>query len=105
MLAEAWQVSSCMRVWNFPAFLVAGHAFVSLATNDDYAMGALALGRSLRDAYTSKTLVLLVTNGVSSHARYINEYRFADAKNFSRFFYICMCYVAEICCVPNGMSW
>lgn len=52
-------------------FLAVAEAFVSLATNDDYAMGALALGRSLRDANTSKTLVLLVTNGVSPHARYI----------------------------------
>ena len=59
---------ACM---NFFSFLAAGQAFVSLATNDDYAMGALALGRSLRDTNTSKTLVLLVTNGVSSHARYI----------------------------------
>ena len=56
---------------NFFSFLPVGQAFVSLATNDDYAMGALALGRSLRDVNTSKTLVLLVTNGVSSHARYI----------------------------------
>ena len=46
---------------------------MSLATNDDYAMGALALGRSLRDANTSKTLVLLVSNGVSSHVRYIQR--------------------------------
>lgn len=51
--------------------LLAGEAFVSLATNDDYAKGALALGRSLRDANTSKTLVLLVSNGVSSHVRYV----------------------------------
>ena len=46
---------------------------MSLATNNDYAMGALALGRSLRDVNTSKTLVLLVSNGVSSHVRYIQR--------------------------------
>ena len=53
----------------FQGFFAAGQAFVSLATNDDYAKGALALGRSLRDSSTSKMLVLLVTNGVSPHAR------------------------------------
>ena len=51
-------------------FLSLAEAFVSLATNDDYAMGAVTLGRSLRDANTTKRLILLVTNGVTPSMRY-----------------------------------
>lgn len=66
----AGEFVSCTREFAQTLVFPAAEAFVSLATNDEYAMGALALGRSLRDANTTKTLVLLVTNGVSPHARY-----------------------------------
>lgn len=45
------------------------HAFVSLATNNDYGKGAFVLGRSLRNANTTKQLVLMVTRGVSGEQR------------------------------------
>lgn len=39
---------------------------MSLATNDEYAKGALALGQSLRETQTSKRLVLMITDGVTA---------------------------------------
>jgi glycogenin glucosyltransferase len=50
----------------FMAFL---EAFVSLATNDFYAKGALALGHSIRQTHTSRRLALLVTNSISPEMR------------------------------------
>jgi glycogenin glucosyltransferase len=44
-------------------------AFVSLATNDGYAKGALVLGQSLRENKTSKKLVLMITNDVTQATR------------------------------------
>ena len=44
-------------------------AFVSLATNDSYALGALALAKSLRDCGTSRRLALMVSGGVSEEMR------------------------------------
>lgn len=44
-------------------------AYVSLVTNDSYANGALALGRSLRDTLTGRKLSLLITNEVSHPMR------------------------------------
>lgn len=44
-------------------------AFVSLATNDDYANGALVLGKSLKRVQTTRKCVLLVTSGVSTSMR------------------------------------
>ena len=46
-------------------------AFVSLATNDSYATGALTLGRSIRDSGTCRKLALMITNGVSEDMRYL----------------------------------
>ena len=46
-------------------------AYVSLVTNDNYALGALALGRSLRDTLTTRKLSLLATNEVSDTMRYL----------------------------------
>lgn len=40
-------------------------AFVSLATNDEYAKGALALGQSLRETQTTRRLVLMITDQVT----------------------------------------
>jgi len=44
-------------------------AFVSLTTNDDYGHGAFVLGKSLRNAKTTRKLVLMVTAGVSDGMR------------------------------------
>ena len=49
----------------------APEAYVSLVTNDTYSLGALTLGRSLRDAMTTRSLSLLITNGVSHQMRLI----------------------------------
>ena len=44
-------------------------AFVTLATNDTYAVGALVLGQSLRNVGTTKQLAIMVTAGVSGPMR------------------------------------
>lgn len=48
----------------------AEQAFVTLATNDSYARGAMVLGKSLRNHKTSKKLVVLVGPHVSDQSRY-----------------------------------
>lgn len=45
-------------------------AFVTLATNDSYARGAMVLGKSLRNHKTSKKLVVLTGPHVSDQSRY-----------------------------------
>lgn len=47
----------------------AQNAFVTLATTDEYAIGALNLAQSLRNVGTSADLVILVTSGVSAQIR------------------------------------
>jgi len=49
---------------------VENEAFVTLATNDTYSLGALVLANSLRRVGTSKKLVVMVTPGVSQGMRY-----------------------------------
>ncbi|XP_016131598.1 glycogenin-1-like [Sinocyclocheilus grahami] len=49
--------------------MAAEQAFVSLATNDSYARGAMVLGKSLRNHKTSKKLVVLIGPHVSDQAR------------------------------------
>ncbi|KAL5004368.1 hypothetical protein ScPMuIL_017824 [Solemya velum] len=44
-------------------------AFVTLATNDTYALGCLVLGNSLQQASTTRKIVVLVTTGVSNSMR------------------------------------
>lgn len=44
-------------------------AFVTMATNDDYAIGALVLGHSLKAVQTTRQLVVLTTSFVSSAMR------------------------------------
>ena len=41
-------------------------AFVTLITNDQYVVGGLVLARSLREQKTTKKLVCMVTDKVSS---------------------------------------
>lgn len=44
-------------------------AYVSLVTNNQYAHGAIALGRSLRDTRTERKLCLMITEQVSEDMR------------------------------------
>eukprot|EP00092_Neocalanus_flemingeri_P039683 GFUD01043215.1.p1 GENE.GFUD01043215.1~~GFUD01043215.1.p1 ORF type:complete len:333 (+),score=90.51 GFUD01043215.1:50-1048(+) len=44
-------------------------AWVTLATNDDYAVGALTLAASLKRVETSKKLVIIITNTVSENVK------------------------------------
>jgi len=53
---------------------LADEAFVTLATSDDYALGALVLSSSLRRVDTSRQLVVMVTTGVSQAMRSDNCY-------------------------------
>ncbi|XP_055350490.1 glycogenin-1-like, partial [Paramacrobiotus metropolitanus] len=46
-----------------------GQAFVTLATNDSYGLGALVLGHSLRRTGTTRKLAILITPDVSNHMR------------------------------------
>jgi glycogenin glucosyltransferase len=48
---------------------VMDQAFVTLATNDSYAIGALVLGNSLRRVGTTRSLVVMVTSDVSQTFR------------------------------------
>lgn len=45
--------------------MAATEAFVTLATNDSYSLGALVLGHSLRNVGTARALVVLITPGVT----------------------------------------
>lgn len=45
---------------------VSNESYVTLATNENYALGALALGQSLREVHTNRKLTVLITNEVSS---------------------------------------
>ncbi|KAL5112952.1 Glycogenin-1 [Taenia crassiceps] len=47
------------------------HSYVTLSTNDEYAVGALVLGHSLRRSGTSMEITVLVTEGVSQGFREI----------------------------------
>lgn len=64
-------VHQCMHALDIYILTLYTEAYVSLATNDYYARGALTLGHSLRLTNTTKRLVLLVTNAISSEMRYI----------------------------------
>lgn len=45
-------------------------AYVTLVTNDEYAEGAIVLGQSLRESGTNRTLVVMVTSGVTEWTRH-----------------------------------
>jgi len=49
---------------------VMDQAYVTLATNDSYAIGALVLGHSLRNTGTTRSLVVMVTGDVTETFRY-----------------------------------
>jgi glycogenin glucosyltransferase len=55
---------------------VAKESFVTLATNDSYCYGALALAQSLRDAHTTRSIAILVTKGVSESMQNILRQKF-----------------------------
>ncbi len=44
-------------------------AWVTLATNDSYALGALVVSRSLKRVQTTRKLVVMITPGVSGPMR------------------------------------
>lgn len=44
-------------------------AWVTLATNDDYAIGALVLGQSIRRCGTDRILHIIITPGVTEQIR------------------------------------
>jgi glycogenin glucosyltransferase len=48
---------------------MSSEAFVTLVTNDTYALGALVLANSLRETKTNKAIVVLVTAGVTDKMR------------------------------------
>lgn len=49
---------------------IADFAWVTLATNDSYSLGALVLAHSLKRAGTAHQLAVLITPGVSNAMRY-----------------------------------
>ena len=49
--------------------LVTDQAFVTLATNDSYALGALVLGHSLKVVGTTRCLAVMVTHDVQESLR------------------------------------
>lgn len=54
--------------------LTVAEAYVTLATNDGYAIGALVLGHSLRCNHTTKDLCIMITPAVSMALRYVCVY-------------------------------
>ncbi|CAN7997054.1 unnamed protein product, partial [Ixodes hexagonus] len=48
---------------------VTDEAFVTLATDDTYSLGALVLAHSLKRVHTSRQLVILITSAVTTHMR------------------------------------
>ena len=52
-------------------FIVMDQAYVTLATNDSYAIGAVVLGHSLRNTATTRSLVVMVTNEVTDTFKYV----------------------------------
>lgn len=64
--------------WNKFLSLFADQAFVTLATNDRYAKGAMVLGKSLRNHKTAKKLVALIGPHVSEPSRYASHSGFAS---------------------------
>lgn len=48
---------------------MASESYVTLATNDNYALGALVLAASLRAVQTTKKISILITEGVSKNIR------------------------------------
>ena len=59
-------------------------AYVSLTTNNDYAKGALVLGKSLRNTGTTRKLVLMVTSGVTEEKRYEIIIEFLSIRTLER---------------------
>ncbi|KAI2649280.1 Glycogenin-1 [Labeo rohita] len=66
--AEPFLVT-CLSAVYMEKVCAAEQAFVTLATNDSYARGAMVLGKSLRNHKTSKKLVVLVGPHVSDQSR------------------------------------
>ena len=58
---------SCLPIYFFA--VVEDQAFVTLATNDTYAVGALVLAHSLRNAGTTRRLAVMITMGVTQGVR------------------------------------
>lgn len=56
-----WLMSVCV--------FLADQAFVTLATNDNYAKGAMVLGQSLRNHNTTRKLVALIGPHVAEPCR------------------------------------
>lgn len=48
-----------------------GNAWVTLATNDSYSLGALVLAHSLKTVKTKHKLAILITPGVTDSMKYI----------------------------------
>lgn len=61
------------------------HSYVTLATNDEYAVGALVLGHSLRRAGISKEITVLVTEGVFRGFRWTDFFLITCFSLFSVF--------------------
>lgn len=69
-----FQTIAFIARWKWPAWCVcvrvqADEAFVTLATNDNYAKGAMVLGQSLRKHNTTRKLVALVGPHVAEPCR------------------------------------
>jgi len=57
------------------------HAYITLATNDAYCIGACVLGQTLKNVRTSAETIALVTNELSPKMRQLMESKFDIVKN------------------------
>ena len=87
------------------SLIALAEAFVSLATNDGYAKGALVLGQSLRENKTSKKLVLMITNDVTQATR-LEYYAWGTRTLFQELRVIVSCFPrVGTSCPACGTRW
>uniref|UniRef100_A0AAV2L3X5 glycogenin glucosyltransferase n=1 Tax=Knipowitschia caucasica TaxID=637954 RepID=A0AAV2L3X5_KNICA len=66
--------------WQFDGTFSTDQAFVTLATNDSYARGAMVLGKSLRNHKTAKKLVILIGPQVSAPCKRVLQRIFDEVR-------------------------
>ena len=55
---------------------VIDEAFVTLATTDNYAIGALTLAQSLKSVNTNRTLCIMISKSISESMRFVFYFNF-----------------------------
>lgn len=59
---------------------MSSEAFVTLATTDGYALGALVVAQSLRKVGTQRSLVVMISNNLSDLIKFVFYFYFKHIK-------------------------